>query len=208
MNSKWKYIVLFSLFSGLSACMSMYKGEYWTNQCKAQNWEDHYFQVELKKKSELYPKYEDICEANGYPADKSQRALALKKIQTQVCIESAGYQTGRSGDLAPEACQNFDNYKAYKTKWNMGRKDYLILSISYLEKQGIYPATVSKYYGSDITKLMSPIEMLNRSGDLIIAHQKAQAELKFTPPAFKDKSEKERKISEFHQELIEIVKAE
>lgn len=196
-------LTVIALSSLVLGCASWsYGRKAYRHLCIETDWEQLYYDAEVSKGRAQNPAQhrlnvlEEACPHHNIHPDPNVKAEALLRVQKEFCAYDNAYNWGRNGNPQPQVCSS-----EFSVEWRRGYRDFLVLQLEYLHKDGTYKAVVDRH-----------LRTMNVSKKDIYAYNLAKSEaelltikeLKIRAVATTDKKERDQIIKDYSKELDEI----
>jgi hypothetical protein len=170
--------------------------------CKDADWEQLFYEAEINKgrspniaRSKL-DVLEAACPYHNIQPDMEAKAAALERVRKEFCAFDNAYSYGRAGNQQPQVCPS-----EFNVEWRRGYRDFLVLQLEYLHKDGTYKAVMERHLrGMNVKKKDIFAYNLARSEAEVLAIK----ELKIKPVGAADEAERKQAIEDYTKELDEI----
>jgi hypothetical protein len=184
----------------LLGCASWsYDRKAWGQTCKDTDWEQLFYEAELRRGQEQNPAQDrldvlaEACPHHAIKPDSEAKAEASARVQSEFCVVDRAYAWGRGGNFQAEVCSN-----EYKTEWRRGYRDFLVVQLEYLHKDGTFKSVYQRYLRGMNVKKKNISEY-----NLAKAEAESQAikELQIQPAAPADEIERKALIEGYTKQL-------
>ncbi len=197
--------ILVFFANALVGCSTLYKSDYYARQCSDVDWEQLHYDVlkqQDKASKNQLSNMNFVCPINGVQPDPKARDRAISKLQREICNQKGAVRWGRDGLENPKICAP-QTQEVFDKHWKMGYRDYLIIQLSYLQRNGIFLETVTRHLKGSTPFNTNPIEYAR-----ISAHADLDAieELEIKRMHITDESEKKALISDLSKRLDNLVR--